>query len=115
MAEKGRPSYYYEEEERPRRRRGRGGWGFVMGLLLGLGGGFWAGRGIGPELASPGLVWGLAGVIFLAILIAMMGRFRDQPARQPLSREQTRGFVMVLVGLLLAVGLALMLLFARGM
>jgi len=109
MVEMGGPSYYQDEEEQPRRRQGRALGGFVIGLLLGLGVGFWAGRGQALELGAvpQDFGWALAAGIPLVILILVMSRFRERTSRESLPSSQARGMTLVLVGIVFTVGIAL--------
>ncbi|HPD41354.1 MAG TPA: hypothetical protein P5195_03605 [Anaerolineae bacterium] len=109
--------YDYGEEERPRQGHGRSVAAFVLGLLLGVPLGFWAGRGATfdvTDVAAAGPEWVLLALIPLGILVVVMMRLREQPARTSAPTAQRRGFVMVLVGLLLALGVAAALMWAMG-
>lgn len=118
MAEMGGPMYDYgADEQAPRRHSGRALGGFVIGLLLGLGVGFWVGRGpdLNLDTATPNLEWALSAGIFLVILVLVMVRLRQHTAREPRSgREpspssQVRSIILVLVGLIFAIGMILAL------
>lgn len=105
---------YYDEEERPQRRQGRGPWGFVVGVLIGLAAGFGLGRNSDLSLASEGLEWALAAVVPLAILLVVALRLRERPVREPLPSSESRGIVLVLIALGVAVALTLGLLLTMG-
>ncbi len=106
--------YDYGEEERPRQGHGRSVAAFVLGLLLGAALGFWAGRGAEFDVAVAGPEWVLLALIPLVILVVVMARLRERPARTSAPTSQRRGFVLVLVGLLLALGMAAALVWVMG-
>ncbi|OQA18816.1 MAG: hypothetical protein BWY63_01925 [Chloroflexi bacterium ADurb.Bin360] len=117
MVEMGGPVYDYADEEQDLRRRRERGWGgFVIGLLVGLGVGFWAGRGQNLDLgaAAPNLEWVLAAVIPLAILILVMARFRERTTHESLPSSQVRGIKLVLLGLVFAIGITVALFLAMA-
>lgn len=105
---------YYDEEERPQRRQGRGPWGFVLGVLIGLVAGFGLGRGYDPSVSPVGMDWALVAAVPLVILLVVALRLRERPTRAPLPPSQARSIVLVLVGLIVAVALALGLLLTMG-
>lgn len=118
MAEMGGPLYDYgADEQAPRRHSGRALGGFVIGLLLGLGVGFWVGRGpdLNLDTATPNLEWALSAGIFLVILVLVMVRLRQHTAREPRSGREpspssrVRSIILVLVGLIFAIGMILAL------
>ncbi|MBN1922821.1 MAG: hypothetical protein JW892_16345 [Anaerolineae bacterium] len=111
MAEMGGPVYDYGNEgQEPRRREGRGLGGFVIGLLLGLGAGFWAGRGAGTPALDMGALsqeipWALAALIPLVILVMVAVRFRERTVGE--LSDQARSVKFVLIGLIFTVGVIL--------
>lgn len=110
MTDMERPPYYYDEEEQPRRRSGGGAWGFFLGLVLGLGLGFWGGRSLTTDFFGPGFEWALAAIVPLVMLIAIMGRFRQRVEFRSLPEERARGLLLVMLGLILATGIAVAML-----
>jgi hypothetical protein len=107
---------YGAEEQAPRQHSGRALGGFVIGLLLGLGVGFWVGRGpdLNLDTATPNLEMVLAVVIPLVILVLVMTRLRERTVREPLPSSQVRSIMLVLVGLIFAIGMTLALFFAMA-